>query len=139
MVRFQSMSEALGRRVRAALLSAPLTAWTVSERSRSSRLVGDDADDRPRRGAGPLGDDAAEPDERRDEVDVGLHGLHRLGLEERLGQPEAVHRVVLHDLHDRRREVAADVAEPPGHPWRGRPEAAAALAVVEARAVPRRV
>ena len=79
-------------------------------------LVGHLAHDRPGGLARVLRDHPAEPDERADQTDVGLHGAHHLRLEQHLPQPEPLHRVALHDLHDRGREVGADVAEPARRP-----------------------
>ncbi len=80
------------------------------------QLVGDGADDGPGRLAGVLGDGSAQADEGADQVHVGRDRLHHLGFEQQLAQPEPVHRVGLHDLDDAGREVAPDVAQPPGDP-----------------------
>ena len=61
----------------------------------------------------------------------GCDGLQQLGLEQQLAQAEPVHGVALHHLHDRGREVGADVAEPPRHPRSAAAQPGAPLAVVE--------
>ena len=60
-------------------------------------------------GSGPV-----ELDEQRDEVEVGLQLAQQLRLEQQLVQVEALDGVALQHLHDRRREVPADVAQPAG-------------------------
>ena len=130
MVRCQSMSRRGPAGARRAV-EAPATAWTVLARSRSSsssvtvrttvRAVS-----RERSGMTP-----AEPDERADQVDVGLDRLHHLRLEQQLPQAEPVHRVGLHHLHDGGREVGADVAEPARHLRRGAAQPAAPVGVVQ--------
>src|SRR5712671_4060006 len=60
-----------------------------------------------------------------------LDCLEHLLLEEHLLEAEAVERVLLHDAHDLRRKVLADVAEPARHGGRRSREVAASLGVVE--------
>jgi hypothetical protein len=74
------------------------------------------------------GDDAVEREQRADEVDVRLDGLEQLGLEQETVEVEPVDRVLLHDAHDRGREVLADVAEPAGDARGRRVEPCAARA-----------
>ena len=69
-------------------------------------------DHAPRRRPGLVGEQPVEFDEQRHEMDVGLDRPQQLGFEEQLPQVEPLDGVTLEDLHDRRREVAADVAEP---------------------------
>ena len=59
-----------------------------------------------------VGEVPVEFDEQRDEVDVGFEAVEQLRFEQQLAQVEPLDGVALEDLHDRRREVAADVAEP---------------------------
>jgi hypothetical protein len=105
MVLFQSMSWCRGRLVRAARFSAPVTAWMVLARSRSSSSSGHLPDHRPGRLAGVLGDHPAEADQRTDKADVGLYCPQHLRLQEQLPQAQPVHGVRLHDLHHAGREV----------------------------------
>ena len=91
------------------------------------------SDDLAGRGPGGVGQQLVELDEQGDEVQVGLDGAQHLRFQQQLAQVEPVDRVALQHLHHRRREVAADVAEPAGHRRRRGPEpagpaAAAALA-----------
>jgi hypothetical protein len=58
------------------------------------------------------GSSCVELDQQRDEVQVGFDRLEQLGFEQQLTQVVALDGVALEHLHDRRREVAADVAEP---------------------------
>jgi hypothetical protein len=46
-------------------------------------------------------------------VDVGFDRLEQLGFEQQLAQVEPLDCIALQDLDDRRREVRADVTEPP--------------------------
>ena len=103
-------------------------------------------DDLAGRRPGLVGQGPVELDEQRDEVQVGLQLVEQLRLEQQLAEVEALDGVALQHLHDRRREVAADVAEPAGDRRRragqaaGAPAAATArrLAVVRARRARRR-
>ena len=81
-------------------------------------VLDDGADDGPRGRPGRLRDGRAEADQGRDEMDVGLQGLHQLRFEEERPDPEPVDRVALHDLDDGGRKVCADVAEPRRDPRR---------------------
>ena len=127
-VRSQSMSRCRGRLIRAARLSAPVTAarvrW-VTRRCRSSTTLRDDL-----AGGAPAGlrHHPAQREQRADQVDVGLDRVEHLRLQQQPLQAEPLDRVGLHDLHHRRREVPPDVAEPAGHPRRRRAEIAAAPA-----------
>ena len=68
--------------------------------------LGDDlAHDEPGRAPGRLGHHPVEADQRRRQVDVRLHRVEQLGLQQQRGQVEPLDRVALQDLDDRGREV----------------------------------
>src|SRR4029079_10739918 len=90
------------------------------------KLVDDLADDEPCRLASLRRNHAVEGKQRSDEVHVRLDGLEQLRLEQELVQAEALDRVLLHDAHDRRRGVLANVAPPARDARRRGVEAAAA-------------
>ena len=125
MVAFQSMSRGRGRRVRVARLSAPVTAARVrlAIRRSISATTFPTTSRAVRRGR--LRHHLVEADQGADQVDVGLHRVQQLGLEQHRGQVEPLDRVPLHHLHHAGREVGADVAQPAGHPRRRRAEPAA--------------
>jgi hypothetical protein len=77
-------------------------------------------DHHPGRLLGPLRDAALERHEGADELDVRLHALERLRLEEELREPFPLDGVGLDDGDDVLLEVGADVAEPLGQPRGGR-------------------
>ena len=95
------------------------------------------ADDLAGRRPGLVGQRPVELDEQRDEVQVGLQLVEQLRLEQQLVQVEALDGVALQHLHDRRREVAPDVAEPAGHGRRrpGQPAGATGAAAARRRLV----
>src|SRR5215212_7415175 len=63
----------------------------------------------------------AEGDEGGYQVHVGLYGLEHLRFEEHALEAEPFQGVLLHDAHDRRGEVRADVTEPAGDVGDGSP------------------
>ena len=83
--------------------------------------LGDDpADHLPGGLLGLLRHHPVQRQQRADQVHVGLDRLQHLRLQQQPGQVEPLDRVGLHHLHHRAREVLPDVAEPAGHPRRGR-------------------
>ncbi len=60
---------------------------------------------------------------------VGRDVVQHLGLQQQPVQAEPVDRVLLHDAHDARREVAAQLAEPAGDVRRAAAQPAPAVAV----------
>ena len=110
-------------------VEGPLTAWRVRLREPPLEVLDDLAHDRAGRLARALGDHAGEREQVADQVHVGLDGLQHLGLQQHLAQAEPLDGVALHHLHDLRREVRADVAQPAGDVRRGGAQARAALAL----------
>ncbi len=70
--------------------------------------------DKPRGLARPGGNDPRQRDKRRHQMYVRLHLGQELRFEQELFQPEPFERVALHDAHDRRWKIRADVAQPAG-------------------------
>lgn len=70
-----------------------------------------------------FGDHPVEGDQGGHQSYVGLHHFEQLGLEEELAKPEALHGVGLHDPHDARGKVCANVAKPARHLGGGATEA----------------
>ena len=79
-------------------------------------------DDLTRRRPRLLGQRPVELDEQRDEVQIRLELAEQLRFEQQLAEVEPLDGVALEDLDDGRREVTADVAQPPGHRRRGSAE-----------------
>ena len=86
------------------------------------QVLDDLAYDGPRRLLRRLRHRLVEREQGADEVDVRLHRLQHLRLQQQRGQSEPVDGVALHDLDDGGREVRPDVAEPARDGRRRRPE-----------------
>ena len=93
----------------------------------SLQLFDDALNHQPGGLAGLGGDCALQRDERGNEVNVRLQRLQHFALEQQLLEIEPLHRVLLHDSHDRGREILANIAKPAGHGGRGASQSAAAL------------
>ncbi len=109
------MSLGRGRRVRAALASAPVTADRVRSANCVLQPVEHLGDDLARRRLGGLGEHLVELDEHAHEVHIGLELRQELRFQQQLGEIEPLDGVTLEHLHHGHREVAADVAEPSRH------------------------
>ena len=131
-MRDQSMSAGRGRPVRLARRQRAAHGLAGAVGEPRLELRQDLADDLAGRRPGLVGQRPVELDEQRHEVEVGFQLVEQLRLEQQLVQVEALDGVALQHLHDRRREVAADVAEPAGD-GRRRPGQAAGAAGAPAR------
>ena len=91
---------------------APRTASVMGLRELALEVVDHLAHDPPRRLARLLGNHVVERQQCPHQVNVGLHRLERLGLEQHLLKVQPLERVFLHHLHDRLGKVSANIAQP---------------------------
>ena len=133
------MSEWRGRLVRFCLLTAPRMASPVFCASRAAapsgrqRLCGSPAAPSPCL----FGHGRAKAHQIGDKVHIGLEACQEFRLQEHALQPQPLKCVFLDDLHHRRREELADIAEPARDARRRTAQPAALLAAFVPAAVER--